>query len=65
LDEDQLEDKINNLKLDYQRIIKEKDLYKEDLETMKTKHNQVNNFLLTRRRSCHLANIFFKSELKR
>jgi hypothetical protein len=63
LNEDQLEDKINNLKLDYQRIIKEKDLYKEDLETMKTKHNQVNNF-------CQhddvlvilLTNIIFKSE---
>ncbi len=41
LHEYQLDEKLNNLKQDYQRIVKEKDLYKEDLETMKTKNNQV------------------------
>lgn len=40
LHEYQLDEKLNNLKQDYQRIVKEKDLYKEDLETMKTKNNQ-------------------------
>ena len=41
LNEYQLDEKLNNLKIDYQRIIKEKDLFKDDLEAMKTKHNQV------------------------
>ena len=41
MNEYQLDEKLTNLKEDFKRITKEKDLYKEDLETMKTQHHQV------------------------